>query len=101
VRWDFARLQVSGVADLSYKGYTSLPCDYNSGNSEKLRANPKRGIGFEEAQEIFTHSYYLDHRSDFPGQYRTIGGAGERLYSLIFRQVADPCPARVGPKIDF
>jgi uncharacterized DUF497 family protein len=52
--------------------------------SEKLRANPDRGIGFEEAQEIFSRPYYLDQRSDLPEQYRAIGWAGQRLYSLIF-----------------
>jgi len=34
--------------------------------SQRLRANPLRGIGFEEAQEIFAHPYYLDQRSDIP-----------------------------------
>lgn len=52
--------------------------------SRQLRANPKRGIGFEEAQEIFSHPYYLDCRSDFPEQYRAIGWASGRLYSVIF-----------------
>lgn len=52
--------------------------------SEKLRANPKRGIGFEEAQEIFSRPYYLDQRSDDPEQHRAIGWVGERMYSLIF-----------------
>jgi uncharacterized DUF497 family protein len=52
--------------------------------SERLRANPNRGIGFEEAQEIFLHPYYLDRRSDLPEQYRAIGWVGEGLYSLIF-----------------
>ena len=32
----------------------------------RLRANPKRGVGFEEAQEMFSHPYYLDQRSDLP-----------------------------------
>jgi uncharacterized DUF497 family protein len=49
-----------------------------------LRANPKRGIGFEEVQEIFTGAYYLDQRSDLPQQYRAIGWVGERLYAVIF-----------------
>jgi hypothetical protein len=35
--------------------------------------NPKRGIGFEEVQEIFSHPYYEDPRSDVPKQYRAIG----------------------------
>ena len=49
-----------------------------------MRANPKRGIGFEEAQYIFARPYYLDQRLDVPEQYRAIGWVGERLYALIF-----------------
>jgi uncharacterized DUF497 family protein len=52
--------------------------------SKRLRANPKRGIGSEEAQEIFTHPYYLDQRVDLPQQYRAVGWVQGRLYSLIF-----------------
>jgi uncharacterized DUF497 family protein len=49
-----------------------------------LKENPQRGIGFEEAQEIFEKPYYQDQRSDVPEQYRAIGWVGDRLYSLIF-----------------
>jgi uncharacterized DUF497 family protein len=52
--------------------------------SQRLRANPRRGIGFEEAQEIFSRPYWLDQRSDVPEQYRAIGWVGDRLYSVIF-----------------
>jgi uncharacterized DUF497 family protein len=52
--------------------------------SQRLRGNPRRGIGFEEAQEIFTRPYYQDQRSDVPEQYRAIGWVGDRLFSLIF-----------------
>ena len=52
--------------------------------SERLRANPKRGIGFEEAEEIFSHQYYLDQRSDLPEQYRAIGWVRDQLYTVIF-----------------
>jgi len=52
--------------------------------SARLRANPRRGIGFEEAQEIFAHPYYLDQRSGVPEQFRAIGWVGARMYSLIF-----------------
>ena len=52
--------------------------------SRRLRANPRRGIGFEEAKEIFSHPYYLDQRLDSAWQYRAIGWVGQRLYSLIF-----------------
>lgn len=57
---------------------------FSSDKSARLRANPGRGIGFEDAQEIFAHPYYLDQRCDFPEQYRAIGWVGNRLYSLIF-----------------
>jgi len=52
--------------------------------SQRLRANPRRGIGFEEAQELFSQPYWLDQRSDVPEQYRAIGWVKDRLYSVIF-----------------
>jgi uncharacterized DUF497 family protein len=52
--------------------------------SQRLRENPQRGIGFEEAREIFTRPYYQDQRSDLPEQYRAVGWVGDKLYSLIF-----------------
>jgi uncharacterized DUF497 family protein len=58
--------------------------DFDRRKSARLRANPKRGVGFEEAQEIFARPYYLDQRSDLPEQYRAIGWVGNRLYALIF-----------------
>jgi uncharacterized DUF497 family protein len=58
--------------------------DFDAKKSQKLRSNPQRGIGFEEAQEIFSRPYYLDQRSDLPEQFRAIGWVGQRLYSLIF-----------------
>ena len=48
--------------------------DFDAQKSKRLRANLKRGIGFEEAQEIFEQPYYLDQRSDMPEQYRAIAG---------------------------
>ncbi len=35
-------------------------------------------------QEIFSHPYYLDQRSDSPEQQRAIGWVGESLYTVIF-----------------
>ncbi len=52
--------------------------------SRRLRANPKRGIGFEEVRELFDRPYWLDQRYDVPEQYRAIGWVGDRLYSVIF-----------------
>ena len=57
---------------------------FDERKSQQLRANPQRGIGFEEAQEIVSHPYNLDQRSDVPEQYRAIGWVEERLYSVIF-----------------
>ena len=57
--------------------------------SEKLRKNPKRSIGFEEAQELWTRPYYLDCRSDLPEQYRAIGWVSGKLYSVIFEIAED------------
>jgi uncharacterized DUF497 family protein len=52
--------------------------------SVRLRRNPKRGIGFEEVQEVFLRPYYQDQLSDMPEQFRAIGWVGQRLYSVIF-----------------
>lgn len=52
--------------------------------SRRLRENPKRGIGFEEAQEVFSKPYWMDRRSDVPEQYVAIGWVGGKLYSVIF-----------------
>ena len=35
-------------------------------------------------QEIWTHPYYLDQRSDDPEQYRAIGWVRGELYTVIF-----------------
>jgi uncharacterized DUF497 family protein len=50
----------------------------------RLRANPHRAIGFEEAQELFSRPYWLDRRSDVPEQYVAVGWVSDRLYSVIF-----------------
>ena len=58
---------------------------FDKQKSEWLRNNPKRGIGFEEAQEIFDFPYYEDCRSDDPEQFRAIGWVKGQLYSLIYK----------------
>jgi uncharacterized DUF497 family protein len=62
---------------------------FDTRKSKRLRANPRRGIGFEEAQEVFSHPYYLDQRSDLPEQYRAIGWVSSRLYTVIFETRED------------
>jgi uncharacterized DUF497 family protein len=61
-----------------------MRCKFDARKSAALRANAKRGIGFEEAREIFSHPYYLDQRIDSPEQHRAIGWVGARMYSVIF-----------------
>ncbi len=52
--------------------------------SKRLRANPRRGVGFEEVQELFSRPYWLDRRLDVPEQYLAVGWVGNRMYSVIF-----------------
>ena len=74
----------SEATEMWYNCYTYMRFRYDARKSKRLRENPSRGIGMEEAQEIFSRPYYLDHRSDLPEQYRAIGWVGDRLYTLIF-----------------
>lgn len=62
---------------------------FDKRKSLTLRSNPQRGIGFEEVQEIFRHTYYLDRRKDCPEQYRAIGWVRGRLYSVIYESRED------------
>ena len=57
---------------------------FSKAKSESLRRNPKRGVGFEEAQEVFARQYYQDQRSDDPEQYRAIGWVKDCLFTVIF-----------------
>ena len=56
--------------------------DFDPRKSKRLRS--KRGVGFEEAREIFSRPHYVDLRSDQPEQYIAIGWVDNRLYSLVF-----------------
>jgi uncharacterized DUF497 family protein len=62
----------------------SVRFHFDRRKSERLRRNLKRGIGFEEALELFSHPYYQDNRSDLPEQHRAIGWVSELLYTVIF-----------------
>ncbi len=62
---------------------------FDKKKSDQLKRNPKRGIGFIEAQQIWNNPYYLDQRSEVPEQYRAIGWVGERLFSVIFEVSED------------
>jgi len=57
---------------------------FDKRKSKKLQADPRRGIGFDEVQEIWLHPYYIDCRSDDPEQFRAIGWVKGKLFSLIY-----------------
>lgn len=62
---------------------------FDARKSRRLRANPKRGMGFEEVQELFSRPYWLDRRCDVPEQYLAVGWVGGRLFSVIFENRED------------
>ena len=64
---------------------------FDSRKSQLLRANPRRGIGFEEVQALFARPYWLDQRCDVPEQYLATGWVGGQLFSVIleFREDAE------------
>jgi uncharacterized DUF497 family protein len=57
---------------------------FNTKKSKKLKQDRRRGVGFEEVQEIWNHYHYVDYRSDVPEQYRAIGWVKRTLYSVIY-----------------
>ena len=61
-----------------------IRCKYDHIKSDLIKKNPKRGISFEEAREIFSRPYYEDYKNDDPEQYRVIGWVDEKLFSLIY-----------------
>jgi uncharacterized DUF497 family protein len=58
--------------------------DFDPEKSRRLKANPERGIGFEEAQALFDAEHIIDRRSDDPDQFRAIGWVRGTLYSVIY-----------------
>jgi uncharacterized DUF497 family protein len=59
---------------------------FDARKSERLRQNPKRGIGFEEAQQIFERPYYLDQRIDAPEQCEPSDGPAN-VYTALFSRL--------------
>ena len=58
--------------------------EFDLEKSRRLRSNPERGIGFEEAQTLFDTEHLTDRRSDDPEQFRAIGWVDGTLYSVIY-----------------
>lgn len=72
-----------------YKSYTGLRLHFDARKDRALRTDPKRGIGFADAEEIFRNRYYLSYRSDNPQQFCATGWVKGRLYSLVFEVRGD------------
>ena len=60
---------------------------YDTEKSRKLRK--KRGIGFEEVQELFYGPYFLDQVLDDPEQWVAVGWVGAKLWSVIYEERED------------
>jgi uncharacterized DUF497 family protein len=58
--------------------------DFDLEKCKLLRANPKRGIGFEEVQVLFDADHIIDRRSDDPEQFRAIGWVSGTEYSVMY-----------------
>ena len=46
---------------------------FDKKKSEQLRNDPRRKIGFEEAQELFDDVFIEDQQIDYPHQWRATG----------------------------
>jgi uncharacterized DUF497 family protein len=57
---------------------------FDKRKSALLKANRKRGIGFEEVVQLWEQPHYVDQRSEVPEQFRAIGWIQSKLYSVIY-----------------
>ena len=60
---------------------------FDKAKSVRLRA--RRGVGFEEAQDLYYHPYYLDHLVGEPEQWVAIGWVKGQLYTVVFEERSD------------
>jgi len=72
-----------------YKSYTGMRFDFDERKSRQLRADHARGIGFEEAVEMFLQPHGIDERPETPEQFRAIGWVRGTLYSVVFEIRSD------------
>ena len=66
-----------------------MRCRWDISKDRKLRADSRRGMGFEVVAQIFAHPYFLDQKNDDPEQYRAIGFVNSQLVTLIFEHRED------------
>jgi len=57
---------------------------FDKKKSQKLKNDSRRNLSLAEAREIWRHDHYVDRRSDDPVQFRAIGWAKGKLYTVIY-----------------
>ena len=62
---------------------------FDKKKSEQLRNDPRRKIGFEEAQELFDDVFIEDQQIDYPHQWRATGWAQGELYTIVYEDRKD------------
>jgi uncharacterized DUF497 family protein len=62
---------------------------YDRQKSERLRQDPGRRVGFEEAIELWNQVFCIDQRSMSPEQWRAVGWIRGDLYAVIFEERTD------------
>ena len=62
---------------------------FNKKKSARLRNDPRRKIGFEEALELFDNVFIEDHHIDYPHQWRAIGWVKGELYTVVYEDRKD------------
>ena len=62
---------------------------FDKKKSEQLRNDPRRRIGFEEAQELFDNVFIEDQHIDYPNQWRATGWVRGELYTIVYEERKD------------
>jgi len=62
---------------------------FDKKKSQRLRNDPRRRIGFEEARELFDNVFIEDQHIDFPHQWRATGWIRGELYTIVYEERSD------------
>lgn len=62
---------------------------FDKKKSEQLRNDPRRKIGFEEAQELFDSVFIEDQHIDYSHQWRATGWVQGELYTVVYEDRKD------------
>ena len=76
------------IANNWYNCYT-IPMRFTYDPSKREQLKKKRGIDFDEVQELFYGPYYLDKILDDPEQWVAIGWVKGLLWSVVYEERED------------